>query len=347
MPALGSLVVQSAADYALDFYVRGPMTQQTIQDKPLIRFLEGAKKSFPGGKANISLPVKGANMNDTAGFFAGYTGDSTLTFTQKTLGVRAAYAWKEVHAGYVVTFTELLQDGITVTDGEHATSDNDQVTLTRLTGILKDAMSDFGEGWARAKNNMYWRDGSQDSNQVPGVLSLILDDPTSGTVGGLSQAANSWWRSRKNLSLAYSADNQQLSIFFRNEIIQLRRYGGRPNKALCGSEFWNALATEVQAKGIYTQSGFTGGTDIGIPVSSIKLEGVEFEYDPTLDDLGMAKRCYLFDSRRITLMPIEGNDNITYSPARPYNYFVFLKSMAWRGGLVSNQLNAMGVYGIA
>lgn len=344
MATIGSLAVQSAADYALDYYIKGPMTQQTIQDKPLLRFLEGGKKTFPGGKANISIPIKGANMNDTAGFFSGYTQDTALTFTQKTLGLRATYAWKECHAGYVVTFTELLQDGISVSD-DQSTSDHSGVALTRLTGILQDAMSDFGEAWARAKNNMLWRDGSQDSNVVPGIKSIILDDPTAGTVGGLAQATYSYWRSRSDLSIGVSADTQSLTRFLRAEFRQLRRYGGRPNKALCGSDFIEGLELELTAKGTYTQTGFQGKNDIG--VRSVQLDGVEFEYDPSLDDLGESKSCYLVDSRRITLMPIEGEDNKAWKPARPYNYMVFLKSMTWKGGLCASQLNAMAKYAIA
>lgn len=347
MPAVGSLVVQSVTDYALDFYVRGGMLYQTMQQKPLLRFLESGKKTFPGGKQYVSEPVKGSVMNDTAGFFAGVTNNSALAFTQMALGQRANYAWKLTHAGLVIEHLQLLQDGITVVDGEQRTSDNSEVALTRLTGILKDAMEDFGESWARAKNLMLWQDGSQDANQVPGVKALLLDDPTTGTVGGLSQATYTWWRSRVKLDLVPSAENQTISKFFRNEIIQLKKREGRPNKALCGSLFWDALMTEVQAKGIYTQSGFAKkSNDIGL--TEISLEGLgTFEYDPTLDDIGESKRCYLFDSRRIKLRPIEGEDNKTLEPARPYNYLVTLKSMTWAGALEATQLNGMGVYGIA
>jgi hypothetical protein len=262
------------------------------------------------------------------------------------LGLRAQFAWKLCHAGFVIEHLQLLQDGITVVDGEQRTSDNAEVALTRLTGILKDAMEDFAESWARAKNLMLWQDGSQDANQVPGVKSILLDDPTTGTVGGLSQATYNWWRSRVKLDLTPSAENQTISKFFRNEIIQLKKREGRPNKALCGSLFWDALMTEVQAKGIYTQTGFAKRTnDFGL--TTIALEGLgEFEYDPTLDDLGESKRCYVFDSRRIRLRPIEGEDNKTLEPARPYNYLVTLKSMTWAGSLCASQLNGMGIYGI-
>lgn len=346
MATIGSLVVQSVADYTLDFYVRGDMLYQTIQEKPLLAWLEANKSSFPGGKQNISEPVKGSVMNDTAGFFAGYTGDSALTFTQMALGLRAAFAWKEVHAGFVITHTQLKQDGIVVSDGETNTAEAGDVDLVRLTGIMKDAVTDFGESWSRANNSMLWQDGTQDSNQVAGLQALILDSPGAGTVGGLAQATYSWWNSRSKLDLSASAENQTITKFFRNEIKQLRKRGGRPNKILCGSLFWAAIAEEYQAKGIYTQSGFTGKNDIGM--DSIAIKGIgEFEYDPTLDDLGRSKHCYVLDSRRTKMRPMENAHRLTFHPARPYQYLVFLKSMTDTLGLTVNQLNGQGVYAIS
>src|SRR6185295_8709799 len=173
---------------------------------------------------------------------------------------------------------QLLQDGISVVDGEQDTSEHSEVALIRLTGILKSAINDFGESWARAKNSMLWQDGSQDANQVPGVKAILVDDPTVGTVGGIAQATNTWWRSRVNLALVPSAENQTLTKFLRNEVIQLIRYGGKPSKLLCGSAFYDGLMQEVERKGTYTQQGFANKeTDIGI--KSVSITGIgTFEY---------------------------------------------------------------------
>jgi len=72
-----------------------------------------------------------------------------------------------------------------------------------------------------------------------------------------------------------------------------------------------------------------------------------FEFDPTMDDLGLASYCIEFDSRRIRLRPMEGEDMKTINPERPYQYMVFLKSMTWTGALQFTQLNAFGVYSVA
>ncbi len=72
-----------------------------------------------------------------------------------------------------------------------------------------------------------------------------------------------------------------------------------------------------------------------------------FDYDPSLDDLGLSKRCYVMDGRRLRLRPMEGEDDKTLKPERPYDYMVFLKSMTWTGALVTNQENCHAILEIA
>lgn len=345
--ALGTSVATDIANAVLTHYVRGKPFLQTIQDKPLLRILTAKKRTFPGGKDNVSLPVQGAFMSSVAGFFAGYSEDDQLAFKQATNLLRAAYPWKEMHAGLIITETELKKDGISVTDSMN-TSEHSQVELDRLTSLLQNRLDDFGESWARSMNNMLWRDGSQDSKAIPGILSLLTDDPTTGTTGGLARATYTWWRHRASLNIATSEANQTLAKTLRAEIRQLRRYGGQPNVALCGSAFIEALESELQSKGIYTQDGFVNGGKTDIGIADISLRGLgRFVYDPTLDDLGYNKRAYIFDDRRITLYPMEGEENKVRNPERPYDYFVFLRSMTYTGALCATQLNACGVYSIA
>src|SRR5438045_1740381 len=182
--ALGLNVAADIAKAALTFYVRGKALLQTMQERPLLRILNGGKETFPGGKDNISLPVQGTVMSDTAGFFAGYTEDDTLNFAQAANLLRASFPWKELHAGLIISWTELKKDGVTVTDNMK-TSEHSDVELTRLTSILQNRLDDFGESWARSMNTMLWKDGTQDAKACPGLLSILPNagDPAVGVTG--------------------------------------------------------------------------------------------------------------------------------------------------------------------
>jgi hypothetical protein len=281
-------------------------------------------------------------MNSVSGFFAGYSEDSQLAFKQAQNILQAQVAWKEVHAGLIITWTELKKDGITVKDNSK-TSEHSGVEVTRLTGLLEDRMADYGESWARSMNLMLWKDGTQDSSQVAGLKALL---PSAyGTVAGLSQNTYTWWRHRIPAAVTPSVEGSTLIELIRSELIQLRRYGGRPNKALCGSTFLAGLRKEVQGKGLFSQSGFSSARDLGMGELSIAGIGT-FEYDPTMDDEGDEKKCYIMDGRMIRLRPMEGEDNKVLTPERPYDYMVFLKSMTWTGALETRQQNCNAIVAV-
>jgi hypothetical protein len=349
MATLGLTVANDIASAALIFYVRGKTLSQTTQDKPLLKWLRDNQKTFPSGNQQISEPVQGAYMSDTPGFLQGYTQDDAINFAQASNILRAVYTWKEVVASLIITWTELKEDGITIVDDTKGgkTSEHSDVALTRITGILENRMDDYGESYSRQMNLMFWQDGSQDAKQCPGVTSLIIDAPTTGTTGGLSRVTYPWWQNRANLTLQPSAANTALIQFLNSEIIQLKRFGGKPNKALCGSAWLDALRLELVAKGYFTQTGFQGEKATELGVGGLHISGLgKFEYDPTLDTLGKSKRCYILDSRRLKIRPMEQEDDKILTPERPYQYMVFLKSMTWTGAMEVTQLNANGVYSI-
>jgi hypothetical protein len=355
MSTLSLTVANDIANAILKFYARGKVISQTMQERPLLRFLMAGKKSFPGGNQYVSDPVQGTYMSDQTAvaitgnnggaFFQGYTEDQSLQFAQAANILRAEYKWYEAHAGLVLTFTELKKDGITVSDGQKR-SEHSDMALTRLTGLLENRMDDFGESWARAVNLMLWQDGSQDSNQIPGIRALFPDDPTTGVVGNLDPATYTWWRHVVRLGIAPSPTNQTLTKTMRTAQRPIRRFGGKPNKLMAGSTFMDRLEDEIAEKGIYTQEGFAkGDNDIGM--SDITMRGVgRIEYDPTMDDIGLSKYCFEFSSNRIKLRDMEGEWNKVLTPERPYQYMVFLKSMTLTGALQTTQRNAHAIFSV-
>jgi hypothetical protein len=356
---MGALGISEASDLGnalLDFYVKKGPLMQTMQERPLLAMLESGKETFPAGKDLISGAVQGTVMSDTAGFFAGYAEDDALTFQQPDNILRYSFSWYELNAGFKLSWTEMKKDGITVGDNSKM-SEHSGADAVRIAGSLfKARLANYVESWARSMNDMCWRDGSQDAKAVPGVLSILTDVPNAGTTGGLERATYTWWRHRARLGalavtantgpkIASSATDQTLTKTLRSELRQLRRYGGRPNKALCGSGFIEKLENEVAEKGIYTQEGFVnkGKTDLGMAEISLRGLGT-FEYDPTLDDLGYTNRCYIMDTRHLKLRPMVGEENKLLEPERPYNYAAYFRTMTWTGGLIADQLNCHGVY---
>lgn len=331
----------------LDHYIKGPPIAQSLQDRPFLKALRERQKMFPGGKDLIRGNVKG----DYTTTFMGYQYDDAVTYANPANIKQFSYEWGELHAGIGFSGTELKRAGITVTDsmtGE-STALKPGSDANRITNILTDKLDDMMEGAMRSFNDIVLRDGTQSSKIFAGLQAIVRGTPTSGVVGGIDSGLNAWWRNRALVGTANritpSRANSTLIQTLRNEARQLMRYGGRPNLLIAGSNFMQALETEVTAKGQMTQTGFTGKQDVDIGDIAIARLGT-FKYEPSLDDLGLTNFCYMLDMRHLMLHTMEGEDMKTHAPARPHDKYVYYRAITYTGTLVANKLNCHGVYEI-
>lgn len=351
--------LSNVASSLLDYHERGPAKAQTIQARPLYDALNSKKKSFPAAKEKLTTPVKGEYTTTIQGF----THDDTVQYANPANTKRASYQWKEIHAGISCTLTELKMEGISVVDSLNSaeTSEHSERELVVLTGILSEKIDDMEEGSARGFNEMLWLDGSQDAKQVPGIRSIITENPSIGVVGGLSGATLPWWRNRArtasfNSTLGTATDGRltmnvanggALLQFFQGEYRQLRRYGGSPDLWLAGSAMIDAIETELRANGRYTDDGFSMKKSADGGMADISFKGNRIIYDPTLDDLGFSKYLYVIDTKAIRLRPMEGEDWKQHTPARPAQQYVMYRAKTWTGALDCNRRNGSGVYVLA
>lgn len=340
----------SIANAALDYYFeKGIAFKQSIETKPLISNMERKAKTFSGGKGNISLGIKG-NYGDGSGndVLQGYTHNDTVVFYTPANIQRANYPWRETHLGLTLTNTELKIDGLSLVNTSQGmgTRSHSGREMHVLVGLLSDKIEDLGEQYLRGLNDMLWGDGTADPLGFAGIESIITDAPATGTVGGIDRATDAWWRNRAQLGIATSpANGGVLAQVLTAEHRQLTRFGGNPDLFLAGSDFIGALEVEMRANGYYSDSGFTGGGDMG--VGGIRVRGSRVQYDPWLDNNGKSKYGYWIDSNRIFLMKMEGEWRRQHDPARPYDQFVLHRSITSTGQVVAQQCNSSGVYSIA
>lgn len=360
--------ITNIANSALDYYFgRGEAFKQSIQSRPFWDRLERKKKTFPGGKGNISLAVVG-EFGDGSGndVVKGYTHNDTVGFMTPANTKRANYPWREHHIGLTLTHTELKVDGISVVDtnGE-TTSNHSQRELTALVNLFEEKLFALGEQYARSFNSLAYGDGVTDAKAMAGIASIVKANPVAGTTGGIDCSTTSWWRNRARTA-AYAAavtadgtkaghgggavtsnvaDGGALLQVLQYEYRQLTRYGGKPTFAVCGSAFLDAMEKELRANSIYSQRGVDNGADIS--VGQLTFMGQPFIYDPTLDDSSLSKRCYWLDENAIFLMAMENEWRKNHSPARPADKFILYRSITSTGQMVAKQLNSSLVVDIA
>jgi hypothetical protein len=340
--------LENIANATLDHHMeRGKIYSQTIQDKPLLQKFDKKAKTFPAGKEFLTVRVKGEYTTT----IQGYSHDDTVNYANPANIKTATFPYKRIHAGIEVTFDELQRNGISINDtttGRRESRHSDR-EVTALADLLDDKIEDMMEGKARGMNEMFWRDGTADSELVPGLKSFLLDDPTSATiVGGIDQSTNTWWRNRVNLGLSTaSPSSSTIAQALQKEMRQLKRYGSPKHIMLAGSDFLDALEKELRANGTYTDSGWSGNGGIDMSVADTQFKGVSIHYDPTLDDEGESKKLYIIDCNAIYPMYMDSERNKRHSPARPHDKYVLYRAMTDVVGLVCKQRNTSGIVSIA
>lgn len=340
--------LENIANATLDHHLdRGKIYSQTIQDKPLLQAFEKKAKTFPAGKEFLTVRVKGEYTTAIQGF----SHDDTVTYSNPANIKTATFPYKSIHCGIEVTFDELQKNGISISDtttgrGETRHSDRE---VTALADLFDDKIEDMMEGRARGMNQMFWRDGTQDNELVPGLKSFLLTDPTSATiVGGIDQSTNTWWRNRANLNLSTgSPQNSTIAQALQVEFRQLKRYGSPKHMLFAGSSFLDALEKELRYNGTYTDSGWSNKGSIDVSIADASFKGMVVNYDPTLDDEGEAKYLYAIDMAAIYPMYMDSERNKRHSPARPHDKYVMYRAVTDVVGLVCRQRNTSGIVTIA
>ena len=288
----------------------------------------------------IREPVHGSFIKDTAGNYAGIEGSDPLVFRSGSTAVQTQCPIRWMHAGFQITHDELAAQGVHVSNNNNLTYTKDQANI--LFDLLETKKADYMESIMYSRNRTLWLDGTQDAKAIPGIKSILTDDPTSNTVVGIAQT-NTWWRhiartavGGAQAKLVYSKADQTATETFLSDMRQLMRYGGNPNVWLAGSDFCDAMEREARAKGQITQTGWADGKT-NIAIKGIKCGSLEIEYDPTLDDLGESKRCYAWDSNHLKLRPQKKDWGKVTNQNQPSDQFVMLISTTDRGTLSVNQ----------
>ena len=337
------------------FIDKGTVFKQFVANKPMLDAFNSAAGRFTGGKDNVSFAVKAGQGGGT---LQGYTHDDQVGYYNPTGIKRARFPWKEHHIGMVVTHSELKVDGIDISSDSNSTSSMDGREEQALANLLEEKMDTLGEDYAASLDTLIHGDGTSDTKALAGIRSLILDNPATGTTGGIGRVANPWWRNRARTATAAAgnitsstADGGALIAVLETEYRQLSRYkqGQTRWKMFAGSDWIDAYLKEIRANGSYSDVGYRQEGVVDGGMSQAKFKGIDIVYDPSLDSLSLAKRMYWLDMGRtgVRLLYMDGQRMKKHSPARPYDRYVMYNGITVTGVMIAKQLNTSGVYDIA
>lgn len=345
------------ANSSLETYLdRGKVWSQNIQSKPMLKAFQARAGRFTGGNEYVSLAVKSGQGGGT---LAGYSGDDQLTFTNPTGIKRVKWAWKEHHIGQKITGTELKVDGIDLVENgtDQSTREMSGREMQALANILDEKNADLKEDFDVGLEDLIHGDGTSDAKALAGIGAFILDNPDTGSTGGLSRVANTWWQNRcltatggGQVTVSATAGGALITALDK-EVRQLSRYaGGSENiKWFAGSDFIEGYKLELRSNGYYSMDMAKGNEAPDGSMKDPKHAGMEITYDPWLDDNSKAKYCYAIDMGRrgLRLLYMDGQRMKRHTPARPYDRMVMYHGITTTAVMVARSLRSSGVYSIA
>ncbi len=282
---------------------------------------KGKVKPADGGRS-IVIELEAA-LNPNGGWYAGLDELNTNAFEPFTA---AEYDWKQAYVPVVWSGLDKLKN-----QGEHATINlvtsrvrNGEKSLVDLV-----AQASFSEGT------------SFGGKQLHGTQLFIVASPTSGTVGGIDRAANSFWQNKATTvamstpaNFAVSAPTNFL-IALNNVSIQATRGTDRPDLYVADSTGYTRYMESLQVLQRITSTDMAG-----FGFTALKYFGVGGNADYVLDNgYCPAKTVYGINTDYFYLKPHPDRDFVPFGGDRvPINQDGTLRYVGFTGNLCAANL---------
>ncbi len=343
--------IAEAGVAVLDHYLRNKPIDQIAVERVLLKALMPSRKEVPAAKQYISEQLRNKYQSN----FQWFNGAQVVTYNRRQTIQQTNFPWRSAHDGVAIDEDRLIQHGITVTDGgPGGQASGSEITV--LTNLLEEQMEVLRNGFEERFSKYLHLDGTSSSDALTGLDALVSTSPTSGTLGGISRVSNQWWRNHAASSLSTTTTTGDILDKMEIAWRACTRNGGRPNKIIMGSDFYDGFRNfmlKTYGRMDYGAAGFkrvAGGTEM------MTFHGVECEWAPEFSELDSEfggsptweKRCYFLKvGDNMRLRPMKGQDMITRKPPRPYDRYEYYWAITWRGALTLNRANGMAVMSLS
>jgi hypothetical protein len=160
-----------------------------------------------------------------------------------------------------------------------------------------------------------------------GLASLIPDDPTTGTLGGVNRATETQWRtSSYNFAGALNATN--IEEAFDDVLLDLTLKGEKPDLILCGRNIWRYYRAAVRDKTVIN----LGESPNGNRMVDLGFGGMEHNKIPMLydEDCGVNK-VYFINSKYLRLHMLKGVNMKVKNLSAPWDTDASGSRIVWQG----------------
>lgn len=143
-----------------------------------------------GGRTIFEPLIYGTNSS--VAFYSGYDSFTPPTTAQNVID-GAEYSWKQLGGFVAISGEELVMNS-----GKHAAVDLLETRIKHLVAQLKNTFA----------TSLYSNGTGSSGKEFGGLQLLVADNPAAiGTVGGIDQVANTFWRNKFSAAAAFTTSN--------------------------------------------------------------------------------------------------------------------------------------------
>jgi hypothetical protein len=283
---------------------------------------KGKVKSVPGG-VTIRQELEYAEN----GTYKRYSGYETLDISPSDVFTSAEFNWKQAAVAISISGLEQLQNS------------GPDVMIDLLTSRVEN-------GERTMQNNIAsdcYSDGTADgSKQIGGLQLLVPDDPTTGTVGGISRATWTFWRPVKFGGVADgggAVTAANIQSYMNRLWVQLVRGTDRPDLIVADNTYYRLYLDSLQAIQRITsdemaQAGFT----------SLKYMNSDVVLDGGYGGGAPASHMYFLNTDYIFYRPHKDRNMVPIGGDRvSVNQDAVVKLIAWSGNMTLSNSRLQGV----
>lgn len=257
------------------------------------------------GGYNISNPlVVGRNPN-----VASYEYYDQLPIAQTNEFATVNYYWSRVAGTVIISDQEQDEN-----KGEAAIFKLLKAKMDVLETSIQEKFSDY----------LYAAGGGTDPL---GLATLIPDDPTTGTLGGINRATEPQWRT-SSYAFAGSLNATNIEEAFDDILMDLTLKGDKPDLILCGRNIMRYYRQAVRDKVVFNLA----DTSNGKRMMDLGFGGVSHQNIPMLyDEDCPVNKAYFINSKYLRLHMLSGVNMKVKQLTAPWDMDVTGSRVVWQG----------------
>jgi hypothetical protein len=290
MPALTSTHLQQVQQSVYKKYEKVTL-RINKKRRPLLAWLLSIKEDgdFSGGSMTVNNTIE-SNLQETT-----WVGDDEIDASEPDFILPLEFGYFNFNVAIKILHDQLKRLGFTIMPNGSGKLESRAMSKSdglKLLNYLKQLIFEASDAYDRRLDLLLHRTGAQATTVQPGLLGLLPQSATTGTIGGKSRSSYSTLQHQTASGMTTTAGGTMRNLLDRanRRANQYSNEGGVPgevDRIFAGEAWIEGLKTWAENNNwkVETMASGTKSLDSSIPDDALKFDGVAVVWDPTLEAL--------------------------------------------------------------